>query len=73
MLEELLLSVELPELERIWLKHDLGCALFELLSGRVLVNDESREHHDLLLTDSDSRPGCLIACMIVAISMVKIT
>jgi hypothetical protein len=29
-LQELLLVVELPELERIWLKHDFGCVLFEV-------------------------------------------
>ena len=38
-LRELLLVVELPEVERIWLKHDFGCVLFEVFS--LIDNSES--------------------------------
>lgn len=38
-LRELLLVVELPEVERIWLKHDFGCVLFEVFS--LTDNSES--------------------------------
>ena len=29
-LRQLLLTVDLPELERLWLRHDFGCLLFEV-------------------------------------------
>ena len=37
-LQELLLTLQLPELERIWLKHDFGVVLFEILASKC--NDE---------------------------------
>ena len=37
-LKELLLTLQLPELERIWLKHDFGVVLFEILASKC--NDE---------------------------------
>ena len=32
-LRQLLLTVDLPELERLWLRHDFGCLLFEVSSA----------------------------------------
>jgi len=61
-LEHLMLHVELPELERMWLKHDLGCTFFEMLSGDM-INDNVLLQLLALITRiySDSLPFHLLS------------
>ena len=61
LLECLMLQVELPELERVWLKHDLGCAFFEMLSADT-ISDNVLLHVLALITRvySDTLPFHLL-------------
>ncbi len=45
-LRQLLLTVDLPELERLWLRHDFGCLLFEVSSAPSKFRAPSSIHTD---------------------------